>query len=84
MTKDSNYSIVLWDGSSEGSVINCHRALSKEKKVYLFDVENNKEIIFNKLFEFEKYFGNKVNSKIHLKIKKSNKIKDDSKQSLLF
>ncbi len=84
MTKDSNYSIVLWDGSSEGSVINCHRALSNEKKVYLFDLENNKEIIFNKLFEFEKYFQNKVDPRIYIKIKKVNKIKDESKQSLLF
>jgi hypothetical protein len=84
MTKDSDFSIVLWDGQSEGSVLNCHRALSNEKKVYLLDEQSDKEIVLNKLFEFEKYFQDKVDPKIYVKIKKVDKGKESSKQSLLF
>jgi len=39
MTKDSQYSFVIWDGKSKGSYANIHRAFEQDKKIKLY-VEN--------------------------------------------
>lgn len=41
MSKDSNFSLVIWDGSSKGSYANTIRALENNKKVKVYHQEKN-------------------------------------------
>ena len=68
MTKSCDKSIIIWDGESDGSVLNCFRALNQDKEVVLFNLNQNSEIRFENMIDFEKYFKTKLDESVLNKI----------------
>jgi hypothetical protein len=84
MTKSCNISLVIWDGRSDGSVLNCFRALNQDKQVLLFNSHQQSEVKLENMIDFEKYFKSKLEESILLKIEKENQSIAKSKQASLF
>lgn len=84
MTKSCDKSLIIWDGESDGSVLNCFRALNQDKKVLLFNIDEKSKVKFENMIEFEKYFKSKLEDSILSKIKRENRSNSKSKQALLF
>lgn len=84
MTKSCDQSLIVWDGESDGSILNCFRALNDDKEVFFFNLDQKYEIKFENMIEFEKYFKSKLEDSILRKIKKENRSISKSKQALLF